>query len=115
MIAGMDADHRLATYGSLAPGRPNHHPVAALRGRWIAGAVHGRLLEAGWGASLGYRAMVLDPAGPAIDVRVLESGRPARALVPPGRLRGTRCALSRLRQITGLAPGGEGRRGVNRG
>jgi gamma-glutamylcyclotransferase (GGCT)/AIG2-like uncharacterized protein YtfP len=73
MIAGMDADHRLATYGSLAPGRPNHHHVAALRGRWIGGAVHGRLLEAGWGASLGYPAMVLDPAGPAIDVQVLES------------------------------------------
>jgi gamma-glutamylcyclotransferase (GGCT)/AIG2-like uncharacterized protein YtfP len=73
MIAGMDADHRLVTYGSLAPGRPNHHHVAALRGRWFAGAVHGRLLEAGWGASLGYPAMVLDPAGPAIDVQVLES------------------------------------------
>ncbi len=73
MIAGVDADHRLVTYGSLAPGRPNHHHVAALRGRWFAGAVHGRLLEAGWGASLGYPAMVLDPAGPAIDVQVLES------------------------------------------
>ena len=58
----MDSDHRLVTYGSLAPGRPNHHHVAALRGRWFAGAVRGRLLEAGWGASLGHPAMVLDPA-----------------------------------------------------
>jgi gamma-glutamylcyclotransferase (GGCT)/AIG2-like uncharacterized protein YtfP len=73
MIAGMDGEHRLATYGSLAPGRPNHHHVAALRGRWLAGKVHGRLLEAGWGASLGFPAMVLDPAGPTIDVQVLES------------------------------------------
>ena len=27
----------------------------------------------GWGASLGHPAMVLDPAGPSIDVQVLES------------------------------------------
>jgi gamma-glutamylcyclotransferase (GGCT)/AIG2-like uncharacterized protein YtfP len=73
MIPEMDADDRLATYGSLAPGRPNHHHVAALRGRWFAGAVHGRLPEPGWGASLGYPAMVVDPAGPAIDVQILES------------------------------------------
>ena len=32
----MKADHRLAVYGSLAPGRPNHHHVAALGGRWFA-------------------------------------------------------------------------------
>ena len=69
----MDGGHRLATYGSLAPGRPNHHHVAGLRGRWFAGEVSGRLVEAGWGASLGYPALVLDPDGPAIDVQVLES------------------------------------------
>jgi gamma-glutamylcyclotransferase (GGCT)/AIG2-like uncharacterized protein YtfP len=69
----MDGGHRLATYGSLAPGRPNHHLVAGLRGRWFAGEVCGRLVEAGWGASLGYPALVLDRGGPAIDVQVLES------------------------------------------
>jgi gamma-glutamylcyclotransferase (GGCT)/AIG2-like uncharacterized protein YtfP len=35
--------------------------------------VHGRLVESGWGAALGYRALVLDPDGPAVDVHVLES------------------------------------------
>ena len=69
----MDGRHRLATYGSLAPGRSNHHHVVGLRGRWFAGHVHGRLVEEGWGASLGYPALVLDPDGPAIDVVVLES------------------------------------------
>jgi gamma-glutamylcyclotransferase (GGCT)/AIG2-like uncharacterized protein YtfP len=64
---------RLATYGSLAPGRPNHHHVAGLRGRWFPGVVHGRFVEHGWGAALGYPARVLDPEGPAIDVQVLES------------------------------------------
>jgi len=31
------------------------------------------LVEAGWGASLGYPALVLDPAGSAIAVDVFES------------------------------------------
>jgi gamma-glutamylcyclotransferase (GGCT)/AIG2-like uncharacterized protein YtfP len=69
----MSGPDRLATYGSLAPGRPNHHHVAGLRGRWFTGEVHGRLVEAGWGASLGYPALVLDPRGPAVGVQVLES------------------------------------------
>jgi gamma-glutamylcyclotransferase (GGCT)/AIG2-like uncharacterized protein YtfP len=69
----LTADHRLAIYGSLAPGRPNHSQVAALGGRWFAGEVHGRLVEAGWGASLGYPALDLAPDGPAVDVQVLES------------------------------------------
>lgn len=73
MIAPMNGCHRLATYGSLAPGRANHHHVAGLRGRWLPGQVHGRLVEAGWGAALGYPALVLDPDSPAIDVQVLES------------------------------------------
>ena len=46
--AGENGDHRLAVYGSLAPGRPNHAHVAGLGGRWIPGEVRGRLVEAGW-------------------------------------------------------------------
>jgi gamma-glutamylcyclotransferase (GGCT)/AIG2-like uncharacterized protein YtfP len=45
---------RLATYGTLAPGRPNHHQLDRLEGRWLAGHVNGMLVEAGWGAGLGY-------------------------------------------------------------
>jgi gamma-glutamylcyclotransferase (GGCT)/AIG2-like uncharacterized protein YtfP len=73
MIAGMDGHSRLATYGSLAPGRPNHHHLADLRGRWFPGEVRGRLVEEGWGAPLGYPALVLDPDGPVVEVQVLES------------------------------------------
>ena len=65
---------RLVTYGTLAPGRPNHHQLDGLEGRWLAGQVHGRLVDAGWGASLGYPALILDPDGPPIDVHVFESG-----------------------------------------
>jgi gamma-glutamylcyclotransferase (GGCT)/AIG2-like uncharacterized protein YtfP len=64
---------RLATYGTLAPGRPNHHQLDGLEGRWVKGHVDGMLVDAGWGASLGYPALVLDPAGSAIGVDVFES------------------------------------------
>ncbi|MEM9513884.1 MAG: gamma-glutamylcyclotransferase family protein [Actinomycetota bacterium] len=68
-----DAAHRLATYGSLAPGRPNHHIVADLAGRWLTGTVRGVLHHDGWGAALGFPGIVLDPNGPVVDVHVLES------------------------------------------
>jgi gamma-glutamylcyclotransferase (GGCT)/AIG2-like uncharacterized protein YtfP len=64
---------RLATYGTLAPGRPNHHQLDRLEGRWLAGHVNGMLVEAGWGAGLGYPALVLDPDGSEISVDVFES------------------------------------------
>ena len=67
------ADRRLAVYGSLAPGRRNHRQLAALRGSWREGHVRGRLVEAGWGAALGYPALVLDPDGIDVPVHVLES------------------------------------------
>jgi gamma-glutamylcyclotransferase (GGCT)/AIG2-like uncharacterized protein YtfP len=69
----MDAAHRLATYGTLAPGSPNHHQLDGLDGRWVEGQVFGTLVEAGWGAGLGYPALVLDPEAAAIGVHVFES------------------------------------------
>lgn len=66
-------DTRFAVYGSLAPGRVNHHQLAALRGRWLRGTVRGRLVEAGWGAALGFPGLVLDPDGPEVAVHLLES------------------------------------------
>jgi gamma-glutamylcyclotransferase (GGCT)/AIG2-like uncharacterized protein YtfP len=67
------AHYRLATYGSLAPGRPNHHQLDGLEGRWFQGQVHGTLRDVGWGASLGYPALILDPEAPALQVQVFES------------------------------------------
>ena len=64
---------RLATYGSLAPGRPNQHQLDALEGRWSEGHVYGKLVDAGWGAGLGYPALILDPDGSAVPVHVFES------------------------------------------
>ena len=70
---GVDgALERLATYGTLAPGRPNHHQLDGLEGRWLKGHVDGMLVDAGWGANLGYPALVLGPAGSAIGVDIFD-------------------------------------------
>lgn len=64
---------RLAVYGSLAPGRVNHHQLSMLQGHWFQGTVRGERKEAGWGNALGFPGLLLDPTGSLIDVYVLES------------------------------------------
>jgi gamma-glutamylcyclotransferase (GGCT)/AIG2-like uncharacterized protein YtfP len=73
MDQGSSAECRLAVYGSLAPGRPNHHQLAVLRGEWRTGKVRGRLVEQGWGAALGYPGLVLDNEGEDLAVQLFES------------------------------------------
>ncbi len=68
-----DSVERLATYGTLAPGRQNNHVLNGLNGSWRKGVVKGSLEQDGWGAELGYPGLVLDPAGDAIEVDVFES------------------------------------------
>ena len=70
---GGEANTRLATYGTLAPGRQNHGQLSDLHGRWIVGHVRGSLVDAGWGARLGYPALNLDPDGALVEVFVFES------------------------------------------
>jgi len=67
------AETRLATYGTLAPGRPNEHVLGGLAGRWRKGCVRGSLVEAGWAAALGYPALILDPGGTDVAVQIFES------------------------------------------
>lgn len=66
-------DTRLATYGTLAPGRPNHGQLTGLSGRWSVGRVRGSLVQEGWGAELGYPGLILDAHGPLVEVDVFES------------------------------------------
>jgi gamma-glutamylcyclotransferase (GGCT)/AIG2-like uncharacterized protein YtfP len=68
-----DVDTRLATYGTLGPGRPNHHELATLNGEWRIGTVRGRLVAEGWGAALGYPALTLDDSASPIEVDLFES------------------------------------------
>jgi gamma-glutamylcyclotransferase (GGCT)/AIG2-like uncharacterized protein YtfP len=66
-------EHRLVTYGSLGPDRPNHYRLSHIEGTWTQGTVRGNLVQFGWGAAMGYPALVLDEAGPTLDVWVLEA------------------------------------------
>ena len=73
MGQGFPVDCRLAVYGSLAPGRPNHDQLESLGGEWRTGKVRGRLLEQGWGAALGYPGLVLDNECDDVAVQLFES------------------------------------------
>jgi gamma-glutamylcyclotransferase (GGCT)/AIG2-like uncharacterized protein YtfP len=63
----------LATYGSLSPGRVNHHQLAGLNGHWSQGVVRGRLVDGGWGSAIGFPGLILDPQGLLVDVFLFES------------------------------------------
>jgi gamma-glutamylcyclotransferase (GGCT)/AIG2-like uncharacterized protein YtfP len=67
------ADHVLAVYGTLAPGRPHHHQLAGLAGSWSHGWVRGLLIERGWGAALGGPGMLLDDDGANVAVQLFAS------------------------------------------
>ena len=66
---------RLAVYGSLAPGRSNHHVLKPYGGKWTRGRVRGDLMELGWAAATGYPAVRLRDDGPWVLVHVLASTR----------------------------------------
>ncbi len=67
------ASHRLAVYGSLAPGEPNHSVIESIRGEWTDGFVRGRLKESGWGSGVGYPAITWDPDAGPVSVKMLVS------------------------------------------
>jgi gamma-glutamylcyclotransferase (GGCT)/AIG2-like uncharacterized protein YtfP len=69
----MNAQHRLATYGTLGPGRPNHHQLSNLEGEWSRGSVRGDLREEGWGAAQGFPGLVLMPDGETVAVDLFVS------------------------------------------
>ncbi len=58
-------------YGSLAPGRANHHQVAPLGGDWTSGWITGGPVPTGWGAELGYAAIRYRAGGERIPAWLL--------------------------------------------
>jgi gamma-glutamylcyclotransferase (GGCT)/AIG2-like uncharacterized protein YtfP len=67
------AQLRLAVYGTLAPGQPNHHQLDGLSGQWRPGKVRGRLSAEGWGSAMGYPGLHLDDGAEPVDVQLFES------------------------------------------
>ena len=72
-LSASKALNRLAVYGSLAPGRPNHHYLADISGTWRKGWVEGVLYDRGWGAVQGFPGIRPERGGPRVEVHVLES------------------------------------------
>jgi len=69
----MPVEHRLCVYGSLAPGKSNHHQLAGLVGTWTPGTVRGYFREVGWGPGSGFPGLVPDPSGPAVAIQLFTS------------------------------------------
>ena len=57
----------LFVYGTLQPGGANEHVLGAIDGSWEPASVRGRLLDEGWGASLGCPGIVLEANGPVVS------------------------------------------------
>jgi gamma-glutamylcyclotransferase (GGCT)/AIG2-like uncharacterized protein YtfP len=64
---------RLFVYGTLQPGGPNEHVLTAIGGEWEPAVIQGNLLEAGWGAGLGYPGLVLDGNGDEVEGYIFAS------------------------------------------
>jgi gamma-glutamylcyclotransferase (GGCT)/AIG2-like uncharacterized protein YtfP len=70
------ADFQLAVYGSLAPGRVNHHRLEALGNHWRSDVfTFGDLVQTGWGADLGFPAIRWNPRGERVAVQLLRSAQ----------------------------------------
>ena len=68
-------DSRLFTYGSLQPGGQNEHVLTAIGGEWEPAVIRGRLIEAGWGATMGYPALVVDESGNEVHGHLFTSSK----------------------------------------
>ena len=64
---------KLFVYGTLAPGRPNEHILAHLKGQWKDAWVYVSLCEKGWGATMGFPALIPSEHGSRVDGMVLSS------------------------------------------
>lgn len=65
--------NRLFVYGTLMPGRANHHLIEHLLGKWEEASCTGILVRDGWGDAMGYPAIIPDPKGKDVLGYVLSS------------------------------------------
>ncbi|MEM7498837.1 MAG: gamma-glutamylcyclotransferase family protein [Pseudomonadota bacterium] len=69
----LNAEHRLATYGTFPPGRENHHVVAPIGGHWREGFLQGRTRAARRGRWTGFAGFEPLPGGPYLPAFLLEA------------------------------------------
>jgi len=65
--------HRLFVYGTLAPGRINHHLLETVKGVWEPATLRWNLLDAGWGAEMGCPGIVPTETGDKVAGFVFSS------------------------------------------
>jgi gamma-glutamylcyclotransferase (GGCT)/AIG2-like uncharacterized protein YtfP len=75
MTGIVKAKQRLFVYGTLARGRQNSHLLEGIGGTWSRARVKGTLHAKGWGATMGYPAIVLDERGEDIEGDLFSSER----------------------------------------
>ncbi|QDF30139.1 gamma-glutamylcyclotransferase family protein [Halarcobacter anaerophilus] len=56
----------LFVYGTLMPNCPNAYVLENIVGKFIPATVKGKLVDAGWSASMGYPGMKLDENGDTV-------------------------------------------------
>lgn len=59
--------NKLFVYGTLCPGQSNAYLLENIGGTWEKGVVRGTLHPEGWGAALGYPAIILDEKGAIVE------------------------------------------------
>lgn len=64
---------KLFVYGTLRPGHPNEHILAAIGGSFEPAVVRGVLHQKGWGAAMGYAAIELNENGDEVEGFVFTS------------------------------------------
>ena len=63
----------LVIYGTLAPGRSNHHVIADIPGTWRDVFVRGHLDQRGWGMTGGFPGLSPDPNADRHQVKMFSS------------------------------------------
>jgi gamma-glutamylcyclotransferase (GGCT)/AIG2-like uncharacterized protein YtfP len=67
------AHTRLASYGTLAPGKINHHQLDGLEGNWTSGTIRGRLVTVDRGVHKGLIGLVIDEGAEPVPVQIFHS------------------------------------------
>lgn len=96
MSFGGSVDNRLAVYGTLAPGQPNHHVIADAGGTWLDGTVRGHRKIGGWGSAAGFPGLIPDAAADPVPVKLLVSDGLPSHLARLDEFEGTEYARVRI-------------------